>query len=532
MRRFIGTKNPNLQRSALKLIDFCIKNGGEHFLIDIASKEFMDPFVGILHDKELNTGIKTYLLELIQSWSIMFSTHLKLTYVNDVYKKLQDEKYQFPEITESVDSSLIESRVAPEWEDSDACMLCSKLFTFLNRKHHCRSCGGVFCNEHSSQSCELPEFGITVPVRVCDTCYQEHMNKLSKQKKSKKRKSKKKGLSNTEEEDDDDFKKAIELSLKEAGITPEGQLKEAKTVLPQVHPPEYEDEDEAMNAAIAASLADMNGTQQQQQTSAVTGTSVQSSADGFYSNILPTENTENINGDYSQSQMPMQFQNQPSSFITPVEENNIVLFVKLLDSYLKTPESQRRPFNGETAIHQIYNSIEQIQMKVTQNIAEKKKGLDHFQEMYSKLFAIGKVYDDILQTRLKQHQRQNMQQQQFQEPQRVYDIPEYDYKSSSIPPLQSIQQRPSMPLPSSPHMEARGSSVGSIGYAPIPHGAFQPSSVQESVPPAQAGSAESPVSPVQNPVHMPASPPPASIRAPGSTTVPASVPEPVNLIDL
>ena len=128
-KRFLSSKDPNKQKSSLKLIDFCIKNGGEHFLLDISSKEFMDPFIGILHDKNLNGEVKQYLLELIQSWSIMFSTHPKLSYVNDVYKKLQGEKFKFPDITEYVDSSLIDSKVAPEWEDSDACMLCSKLFS-------------------------------------------------------------------------------------------------------------------------------------------------------------------------------------------------------------------------------------------------------------------------------------------------------------------------------------------------------------------------------------------------------------------
>ena len=34
------------------------------------------------------------------------------------------------------------------WEDdenAEACRKCRSEFTFLNRRHHCRSCGKIFC---------------------------------------------------------------------------------------------------------------------------------------------------------------------------------------------------------------------------------------------------------------------------------------------------------------------------------------------------------------------------------------------------
>merc|ERR1712169_105093 len=30
-------------------------------------------------------------------------------------------------------------------DESDQCMACKRVFTFVNRRHHCRNCGGLFC---------------------------------------------------------------------------------------------------------------------------------------------------------------------------------------------------------------------------------------------------------------------------------------------------------------------------------------------------------------------------------------------------
>lgn len=36
------------------------------------------------------------------------------------------------------------------------CLDCNSLFTFFNRKHHCRFCGGVFCAECISYRANIP----------------------------------------------------------------------------------------------------------------------------------------------------------------------------------------------------------------------------------------------------------------------------------------------------------------------------------------------------------------------------------------
>lgn len=51
------------------------------------------------------------------------------------------------------------------------CRGCESMFTFFNRRHHCRRCGNVFCSKCSSYRKLLPEFGYaTAPVRVCSQC--------------------------------------------------------------------------------------------------------------------------------------------------------------------------------------------------------------------------------------------------------------------------------------------------------------------------------------------------------------------------
>jgi hypothetical protein len=56
--------------------------------------------------------------------------------------------------------------------DADRCMMCSKVFTFIYRgRHHCRSCGGIFCDECSGKRAPVLKYGFHEKVRVCNGCY-------------------------------------------------------------------------------------------------------------------------------------------------------------------------------------------------------------------------------------------------------------------------------------------------------------------------------------------------------------------------
>ncbi|ESX00087.1 hypothetical protein KL918_005205 [Ogataea parapolymorpha] len=507
-RRFMSTKNPNLQKSALKLIDFCIKNGGEHFLFDISSKEFIDPIVSTLHDKTLNHTVKEYLLQLIQSWSIMFSTNPKLGYVNQIYNKLQQEGFQFPMITDAIESTLIESKVAPEWEDSDACMLCSTLFTFLNRKHHCRSCGGVFCGTHSSNTCELPELGITIPVRVCDTCYQEH--------KGKSKLSKKRSKNDTPAGDEDeDLKRAIELSLKESGVPIEASV--SSKPAPQAAP--TEEDDEEMKAAIAASLADFQK-QEAVKSPPVSQLEIAPQPSGLYSNLLPESQSVNSLYTPSYSSAPPASQPPPQTFsprpapqidynsITGVEDQNIILFAQLVQNLKTAPVEKKLNITNDQALKHLFVSINQIKPKIEFQLKKEVANLEKYQDLYSKTFAVTKIYDEILQLRLAQSQ-----QTYRQYPQQAYYAP---------PPAPALSQYAA--LQASDPISQQNSGSYNVQYAPLPH---LNSVSQQPVP-----SSPSQFYPASPAVPDQLSPVASYTEVPKQEPEKPKVQEPVNLIDL
>nr|GMD08983.1 nucleoprotein TPR [Ipomoea batatas] len=53
--------------------------------------------------------------------------------------------------------------------DASHCQGCSSQFTFINRKHHCRRCGGIFCGSCTQQRMILRGQGDS-PVRICEPC--------------------------------------------------------------------------------------------------------------------------------------------------------------------------------------------------------------------------------------------------------------------------------------------------------------------------------------------------------------------------
>jgi len=80
-----------------------------------------------------------------------------------------------------VDSMNEMSTVSGTWEkDSEAtlCKICEKSFSLARRKHHCRNCGGIYCDPCSDNKMALASSA--KPVRVCDNCYTLLLDRQSK----------------------------------------------------------------------------------------------------------------------------------------------------------------------------------------------------------------------------------------------------------------------------------------------------------------------------------------------------------------
>jgi len=55
--------------------------------------------------------------------------------------------------------------------DVNSCPRCFRFFGITFRRHHCRSCGGIFCRECTSLKAPVPHYGFKGDVRVCISCY-------------------------------------------------------------------------------------------------------------------------------------------------------------------------------------------------------------------------------------------------------------------------------------------------------------------------------------------------------------------------
>ncbi|WVF72778.1 hypothetical protein IAT40_007596 [Kwoniella sp. CBS 6097] len=226
LKRRIASKNGRVQMYALGLTDTCIKNGGDHFLAEIASKEFVDELSGLIKAQGTNAEVKTMLLKTSQQWALAFQSKKELSFFVDVYNELKNSGIIFPASTTQI-NHLLTTSTAPAWVDSDAC---------------------------SSRTMALPKFGITEEVRVCESCWV----KSGKGKSQDGPAPAVPGRTPRSRADlDADLQRAIELSLAESqpggsnfiGSEPPIARKTANTTA--------EEDDEELRLAIEASLRDM-----------------------------------------------------------------------------------------------------------------------------------------------------------------------------------------------------------------------------------------------------------------------------------
>ncbi|KAL7276911.1 Vacuolar protein-sorting-associated protein 27 [Rhizina undulata] len=409
LKRRIGHKNPNIQLAALNLTDTCVKNGGSHFLSEIASREFMDNLVSLLKAPgAIDNTVKAKMLELIQTWASAVEGKSHLSYVNETYRTLKSEGYDFPPPTK-VSSSFVDSSAPPDWTDSDVCMRCRTAFTFTNRKHHCRNCGNVFCGSCSSKTLSLPHIGIVQQVRVCDGCHTKLTEKrtlgsipklashssthrhhhTAPKSKPASWNSMQPRSARVEDDDDEDLKMALKMSLEEAkskgstGYVPQQQLQAQKEAQQPSKPvtssqplkSQEEEEDEELKAAIAASLRDME----------------EQKAKSAWSN--PAAAAANS----AAKALPSTVHHRPDHELSPAEAENINLFATLVDRLQSQPPGT---ILREPQIQELYESIGSLRPKLARTFGETMSKYEALCDLHAKLGTVVRYYDRMLEERL------------------------------------------------------------------------------------------------------------------------------------
>ncbi|RKF55455.1 Vacuolar protein sorting-associated protein 27 [Erysiphe neolycopersici] len=400
LKKRLGNKNPNIQLGTLRLTDTCVKNGGSHFLTEIASREYMDNLVSLLKVQggaALNHDVKMKILELIQSWAIATEGY-EFAYLKETYENLLRDGFHFPPKVDVAKSMLI-SYAPPDWTDSDVCMRCRAAFTFTNRKHHCRNCGNVFDHQCSSKTLPLPHLGITQPVRVDDECYFKLTSKstkgysLAKERSpttSKPHQHRSHSLmqprsARVDDVFDEDFKKALAMSLEEVKGHSETKSFEQMNLgfestkfndQSKRQPSRFstDEEDEDLKAAIEASLMDMEDQKKKHLTKIKEGSHTLGSQ---IERTFIQPNKEHV--------------------LTPVEAENINLFSNLVDRLQTQPSGA---VLREPQIQELYENISKLRPKLVRSYGETMSKHDSLLDLHAKLSSVVRYYDRLLEQRL------------------------------------------------------------------------------------------------------------------------------------
>ncbi|KAI0641095.1 ubiquitin binding protein [Trametes meyenii] len=530
LKRRLNHKNPNVQLLALGLTDICVKNGGDPFLNEIASREFMDNLVSILKVPTLNHDVKNKILRFIQDWAIAFEGKPSLSYVGEVYRTLQREGFNFPPRDPALTSSaMVDTQTAPEWIDSEYCLRCREPFSFTNRKHHCRNCGWVVDHQCSNKSLPLPHFGITQEVRVCNSCYtmltKKHKTHRSSQSVSTSRHRHARDFA------DADLQRAIQLSLEEVGAaggrrpgyvpapspwqTSEPPLVDRST-RPYASSNEEED-DPDLRAAIEASLREASAPKP--------SAPIVIDASERY---LASEQTTGYPQSYppSSATPKPRLPTIPNYDLEPLEADAIMTFNQTVE---QLQAQGGRDISRYPAVTELYDKANALRPKLAMNLNDTSRKEELLIDMHEKLSQAVKLYDKLLTEQLSRPTWRAAPTQQSS-PGSAYGS-QYQAIVSTHGPWQSSPQAQVSQV-TSPTVQSQASSYFSPAFsAPQASGsAYDPQSQQQQMYQPQATPVLSPTTPAAAPrqvgpegaPYSAVSPPPVSVPQYGTAPTPVS----------
>lgn len=168
LKKKLFAQNPRVVLYALQVLESWVKNCGSPIHQEVGTKQFMEELKD-LAKVSTNESVKSKILELIQTWAFAFRNEPNYRAMQDTLNLMKIEGHAFPVLKET--DAMFVADTAPEWVDGDCCHRCRTQFGVVQRKHHCRNCGQVFCAKCSSKNLSIPRIGFEKEVRVCDSCY-------------------------------------------------------------------------------------------------------------------------------------------------------------------------------------------------------------------------------------------------------------------------------------------------------------------------------------------------------------------------
>uniref|UniRef100_H2ZE19 Hepatocyte growth factor-regulated tyrosine kinase substrate n=1 Tax=Ciona savignyi TaxID=51511 RepID=H2ZE19_CIOSA len=166
--RVIEETNPHVQLFAVHVLDTAMKNCGEAIHSEMLTDKYLEQLKELVRNSKAD-AVKNKLLDMIQGWAVASQHNSDFKVASDLYNIMKTEGYKFPPKTDTAD--MFKSEKAPRWSDGEDCTKCKTTFGVIQRKHHCRACGGIFCSKCTTKQAIIPKFGIEKEVRVCDACY-------------------------------------------------------------------------------------------------------------------------------------------------------------------------------------------------------------------------------------------------------------------------------------------------------------------------------------------------------------------------
>ena len=103
-----------------QLMDMCIKNGGDLFFVQVASPEFTDELIELVHKRaSLPPNVREKLLQCVQDWRYLAQTRPdKLGHLVSSVEQLEKDGVSFPPPDPNAVSAaqaFVETPVIPEW---------------------------------------------------------------------------------------------------------------------------------------------------------------------------------------------------------------------------------------------------------------------------------------------------------------------------------------------------------------------------------------------------------------------------------